>query len=297
MINKYHEPVLINEVIEFLNCKSEGTYVDATLGGGGWAEAILEASKANGKLIGFDRDEEAIEESKKRLEKFSDRFSAVKAKFSEIVSELEKREISSVDGIVADLGVSSHQFDVAERGFSFSGDSTLDMRMDSEQELRAFELVNSCRAEELADWFFEFGEERLSRRVARAIVREREKSPIETTGQLANIVARALRRSPARSRTHPATKVFQALRIVVNDEVGELQSLLKTMPGFLSSGGRMIIASYHSLEDRPVKRGFLELAKSGDYRRITKKPVWPTEEEVNHNRRARSARLRVLERV
>lgn len=297
MTEKRHIPVLTSEMLEFLNCKSDGTYIDVTLGGGGWAEAILEASSPRGKLIGFDRDGQAIEESLKRLGRFGDRFEAGWAKFSALGSELEKIGIDSADGIVADLGVSSYQLDVAARGFSFSHPARLDMRMDDRQELAAYRLVNSSRACELADWFFEFGEERYSRRIARAIVREREKGPIETTSELADIVAGAVPERVRRGRIHPATRVFQALRIVVNDEMGELASLVETMPRFLRSGGRFIVVSYHSLEDRIVKRRFVQLAGANEFKRITKKPVRPTEEEVSGNRRARSARLRVLERV
>lgn len=293
----YHEPVLKNEIVSFLNCRSEGIYVDLTLGGGGYSEAILEAAMPGGKVVGFDRDDAAIKESETRLKKFSDRFVARKISFSQAATGLANLGIESVNGIVADLGVSSHQIDQAERGFSFSKDAVLDMRMDPQQELSAYEIVNESGAEDLANWIFEYGEERFSRRIARAIVRERQSGPIDTTGRLAEIVARAVPAAARRGRIHPATRTFQALRIVVNDELAELKSLLETMPGFLSSGGRMIIVSYHSLEDRLVKQKFLELAATGEYKRVTKKPVRPTEEETERNRRARSARLRVLERV
>lgn len=294
---KYHEPVLLKEVIDFLQVKADGIYVDVTLGGGGYSEAILKAGAQKTKVLGFDRDNEAIEESKERLKKFSDRFESIKSEFSSVGSKLKNLEIGLVDGIVADLGVSSHQFDAGERGFSFSEDAELDMRMDREQEPTARNIINSENAEDLANLFFEFGDERYSRRIARAILRERDKAPIETTGRLAQIVARAIPGGFKKRRIHPATKVFQALRMVVNDEMNELRSLLSTMPDLLTSGGRMIVVSYHSLEDRLVKRGFLELAGTGKYKRITKKPVRPTEDEVEQNRRARSARLRVLERI
>lgn len=293
----YHEPVLTKEVVGFLNCKDGGTYIDVTLGGGGWGEAILKAAKPGGRLIGFDRDINALDEARGRLAGFLQRFNAVKAKFSTFASELIKIGVGSVDGIVADLGVSSHQLEEAGRGFSFLHPARLDMRMDQTQALSAYRLVNSGGERELADWFFEFGEERFSRRIARAIVRSREEKPIETTAELADIVARAVPGKLRERRIHPATRVFQALRIVVNDEMNELKGLMKAAPELLNVGGRFAVVSYHSLEDRIVKHGFVSLEKTGRFRRITKRPVRSSEEEISINRRARGARLRVLERV
>lgn len=293
----YHEPVFTTEVTEFLKLKSSGIYVDVTLGGGGWAEAILKGSDPDGYLVGFDRDSDAICESEKRLSEFGDRFLIIRSKFSDVSEKLKEADFDLVDGIVADLGVSSHQLNLPERGFSFSKSGRLDMRMNSDKGVSAMELVNSATEKDLADWFFKFGEERFSRRIARKIVSERKKERIETTGDLAKVVARAFPHSSGRQKIHPATRVFQALRIKVNDELNELTSLVKNLPSFLKPGGRFIVVSYHSLEDRIVKRGFLSLEKEGDFQRITKKPLKPSDEEVKINRRARSACLRVLERV
>lgn len=293
----WHTPVLTAEVVKFLECRSGGTYVDATLGGGGHAEAILSASGPDGRLIGFDRDDDALNEANERLKRFSGRFTAHKARFSELGAELEQCGIGSVDGVIADLGVSSYQLNTAERGFSFSRSGGLDMRMDRSDGRLASDVVNSEDESVLAKWFFEFGEERFSRRIASAIVREREKAPIETTERLAEIVERAVPPAARRGRIHPATRVFQALRIVVNDEMGELERLIDTAPKMLKPGGRFVVISYHSLEDRLVKHGFIRLAADGAFRRVTKKPVRPDEKEILENRRARSARLRVLERA
>lgn len=293
----YHMPVLINEVIANLNCTDEGIYLDATLGGGGYSEAILKATSPKGKVLGFDRDKDAIIESKKRLAKYSDRFDAHQINFSNLESKLEELNIEQVQGVVADLGVSSHQLDDSDRGFSFTNNGVLDMRMNRESELSALEIVNQSKEKDLADLFYEYGEERLSRRVARLIVEERRREKIVSTGRLAEIVKRSYPAKLRRARIHPATKVFQALRIVVNNELEELSEFIKKIPVFLASGGRLIIVSYHSLEDRIVKRAFVELDNSGSYKRIVKKPIRPTDEEVMENRRARSARMRVLEKI
>lgn len=297
MDKRWHEPVLVKEVIEFLNCKPGGIYVDATLGGGGWAEVILKASRPDGRLIGFDRDRDAIEEARRRLGGFLGRFEAVKATFSAISSELKKIGICSVNGVVADLGVSSHQLGESNRGFSFMRSARLDMRMDDSQDVTAYDIVNFAGVEGLGNLFFELGEERYSRRIARAIVREREKSPIETTEHLASIVSGAVPAAVRRGRIHPATRVFQALRIKVNDELNELKSLVETAPGLLEPGGRLIVVSYHSLEDRIVKQAFVGLSRGDEFKRVTKKPIKPAEGEILKNRRARSACLRVLERI
>lgn len=297
MSNKYHTPVLLNEVIEFLSVLPSGIYVDATLGGGGHSEAILEATGPDSRVIGFDRDKSAIDESAERLKRFGKRFQTVNANFSSIGNKLEMIGINSVDGILADLGVSSHQLDEAGRGFSFKQSAPLDMRMGKDQGLTAYDLVNETEETELANLIFEFGEERLSRRIASAIVHSRKSAPIETTAQLADIVSGAFPTAARRGRIHPATRTFQALRIVVNDELGELKTFLADAPALLNSGGRVLVISYHSLEDRMVKQTFVGLGKTDAFNRITKKTVKASEEEIKNNRRARSAHLRVLERV
>lgn len=296
MKSEYHRPVLLKEMLEFLDCRPGRTYVDATLGGGGWAEAILEASSPDGILIGCDRDDDAIEESKKRLRRFGKRFIALKTKFSEISGRLAEVGVSGVNGITADLGVSSHQIDDAERGFSFIVSGRLDMRMDRSSYPSAFEIVNRAPLIDLEKWFFEFGEERFSRRIARAIVAEREKNLIEKTSELARLISAAVPSSALNRRIHPATRVFQAIRMVVNDEVVELKSLLCAAPKMLVSGGRFVVVSYHSIEDREVKSAFAVLEKEGEFKRLIKKPVRPAPAEISENRRARSARMRVIEK-
>jgi len=292
----YHIPVLKDQVISFLNCKGNGIYLDVTLGGGGYSEAILEMSDPDGLVIGIDRDEDAIKEAGARLEKYKDRFQAKRSKFSKANLVLKELGVKSVDGIVADLGISSYHVDKDERGFSFSKDAKLDMRMDQGEEISAYDLVNHGSEEDIANWIYKYGEERYSRRIARLIVKEREKSPVETTNELASIVERAVPRR-GKEKIHPATRTFQALRIVVNEELTELEKLVGEAPEMLNPGGRFLVVSYHSLEDRIVKQAFLELEKRGNFKRITRKPIRPAEEEIANNRRARSARLRVLERV
>jgi 16S rRNA (cytosine1402-N4)-methyltransferase len=323
-----HEPVLLDEVIEWLQPQQGGLFIDCTLGLGGHAEAILNASPET-RLVGIDRDREAIEIASERLAVFKDRFRVVQANFKEIACVLGGLESESVRGILADLGVSSLQFDDRERGFSFQSDAPLDMRMDRSEGETAADLINSLDESELANLIFEYGEERGSRRIARIIVRERERQPVTTTKQLADLVVRALR-VPGRWRIHPATRTFQALRIAVNDELKAIENLIPEAVGTLASGGRLAIISFHSLEDRIVKRGFLR--ESGrciceaDYKRVpaappkprpdltgevvcercgararvsilTRKPISPGHDEVERNARSRSARLRVCERI
>jgi len=323
-----HEPVLLNEVIHWLRPQQGGLFIDCTLGLGGHSEAILESSPDT-RLIGIDRDREAIEIASERLLRFKDRFRAVQANFKDISRVLAGLEVEGARGMLADLGVSSLQFDTAERGFSFQVDAPLDMRMDRSQQETAADLLASLDETELANLIFEYGEERGSRKIARLIVRERERQPLTTTKQLADLVVRALR-VPGRWRIHPATRTFQALRVAVNDELKAIKSLIPEAISALASGGRLAIISFHSLEDRIVKRGFQR--ESGrciceaDYKNIlaappkpqsclidevvcdrcgasrrvevlTRKPVGPTEGEIERNARSRSARLRVCERL
>jgi 16S rRNA (cytosine1402-N4)-methyltransferase len=276
-----HAPVLVDTVVEFLG--GRGTVVDMTLGAGGHAEALL--SNGVQRVIGIDRDPDALATATERLAPFGDRLQTVRSTFA------EAEVTGPVDGVLYDLGVSSMQLDRAGRGFGYRQDGPLDMRMGGDGPSAA-DLVNGLSEQELADLIFEFGGEHRSRRIARAIVRARERAPIETTDALARVVAGALGRRPG--GPHPARRTFQALRIAVNRELEELAASLPQAVGLLAPGGRVVVLSYHSLEDRLVKRMFLE-----DERllRLTKKPVMPSEAEIAANPRARSARLRAAERV
>ncbi len=249
-----HEPVLLEEVIGYLRPSDGGVFVDCTLGLGGHAEALLEASPY-ARVIGLDRDPEALRLATSRLDRFGDRFQPVHAVFDEVGDVLDRLHVESVAGAMADLGVSSLQLDRGERGFSFLTDAPLDMRMDQSEGRTAADMVNRLGEHELADLIFEYGEERGSRKIARAIVRERERQAISTTKQLADLVVRALN-VPGRWRIHPATRTFQALRIAVNDELGAVSRLIPAAVSRLATGARLAIISFHSLEDRIVKRGF-----------------------------------------
>lgn len=304
-----HVPVLLREVLEALRPERGGVYVDATLGLGGHAEAILAAGDEV-RLVGIDRDPDALSFSRERLARFGDRFVAVEGRHEELALHLDRLGLHEVDGVLADLGVSSMQLDRAERGFSFMKDGPLDMRMGASGPTAA-DLVAELPAEELAKIFFEFGEEPRSRAVARAIVQARETAPIRTTGELRALVAKAIggRREEGRD---PATRVFQALRIATNRELVELGRFLDDAIARLSLGARLAVLSYHSLEDRIVKDSFRDRSAGCSCppsfpvcvcsrRRVlalvTRKPVRPSPEEVFDNRRARSARMRVAERV
>jgi 16S rRNA (cytosine1402-N4)-methyltransferase len=278
-----HEPVMVDEVVRFLGGRP--TVVDLTLGAGGHAEALLESGV--GRLIGVDRDPEAVTIASGRLSRFGDRFAAVRARFSDVPVE------NRVDGVLYDLGVSSMQIERPERGFSFRHEGPLDMRMGRGQEDEsAMDLVNAASEKELARIIFEYGEERRSRRVAAAIVRARRRRPIETTEELAGIVVSAV--GGRRGGPHPARRTFQALRIAVNRELEELATSLPRAVGVLAPGGRVVVIAYHSLEDRIVKRFF-----AGDERLavLTKKPLVPSADEAARNPRARSAKLRAAELV
>ena len=304
-----HVPVLLREVLEALRPERGGLYVDATLGLGGHAEAILDASPGV-RLVGIDRDPQALDFSRDRLARFGERFVAVEGRHEELALHLDRLGLHEVDGVLADLGVSSMQLDRAERGFSFMKDGPLDMRMGPSGPTAA-DLVAELPAEDLAKIFFEYGEEPRSRAVARAIVQARETAPIRTTGELRSLVAKAIggRREEGRD---PATRVFQALRIATNRELVELGRFLDDAIARLSLGARLAVLSYHSLEDRIVKDTFRDRSAGCSCppsfpvcvcsrRRVlalvTRKPVRPSPEEVFDNRRARSARMRVAERV
>jgi 16S rRNA (cytosine1402-N4)-methyltransferase len=249
-----HQPVLLKEVLEWLKPETGGTFVDCTLGLGGHAEAMLLAAPAT-RVIGLDQDAKALALAKKRLEKFADRFQAAQTNFKDLSEALKNLGIAQVQGVLADIGVSSLQFDNVERGFSFAADAPLDMRMNQLQGETAADLANHLSEQELADLIFAYGEERGARKIARGLVKERQRQPITTTKQLADIAIRALN-VPGRWRIHPATRTFQAFRIAVNDELNVLEKFIPEAISALAKGARLAIISFHSLEDRIVKRAF-----------------------------------------
>jgi 16S rRNA (cytosine1402-N4)-methyltransferase len=288
-----HVPVLLKEAIDFLAIRRGGTYIDATVGLGGHSLEIAKRLGAPGHLIGFDKDPAALEIARKRLS--GGDMPAITLVHGSFVEISERCGPGSADGILADLGVSSLQLNNATRGFSFQADGPLDMRMDTQSGRTAEQVVNHIDERELADVIYEFGEERRSRRIARAIVRSR---PIRTTAQLAEIVSAAARpMNQAERRIHPATRTFQALRIFVNRELDDLRELMQAAPRILKPGGRLVIISFHSLEDRIVKDAVREGAKQGHYELLVKKPVTATEEEIDRNARSRSAKMRAAKRI
>ncbi len=283
---------MLQEVLDWLAIRPDGTYVDATVGTGGHSVEIARRL-TTGKLIGLDRDPKALEIAGKRLAEFGERVILVNAKFSEIGEVTRNLKVVPIDGVVADLGISTLQLDSPERGFSFRYEGPLDMRMDPQEMETASDLVNQLPEKELADLIYRYGEERDSRRIARAIVRAR---PIRDTEHLATVVAGSVK-ARGRQKLHPATKTFLALRIAVNRELEELGQFLSRTPATLSPGARWAVMSYHSLEDRMVKHEFQRLHKQGTLHILTKKVVQPSEEEIEANPRARSAKLRVAERT
>jgi 16S rRNA (cytosine1402-N4)-methyltransferase len=296
-LNERHVPVLFKEAIEFLRVRAGGTYVDCTLGLAGHAAGVARLLGPQGHLIGFDRDQEALALAKEKLDRVcgelgsqAPRVTLIGEAFSSIAEHVKP---ASVDGLLADFGVSSLQFDEARRGFSFQADGPLDMRMDTRSGPTAAQVVNEENERELANLIYEYGEERRSRRIARAIVRGR---PVTTTGELAGIVASA---APAmkQERIHPATRTFQALRIFVNRELDEIRVLLEAAPKLLKPSGRLAVISFHSLEDRIAKDSLREGARQGIWEILTKKPVTAGEEEMDRNPRSRSAKLRAAERT
>jgi len=282
----------LDEVLEWLRIKAEGTYIDATLGAGGHAEAIA-ARLTTGRLISLDRDAQALELARERLKIFGKRVMLVHAPFSKIAEAARELGIPAVDGVLADLGVSSMHLDQAARGFSFREAGPLDMRMDEGEELTAGEIVNRWPEKELANLLYREADEHDSRKIARAIVRAR---PIRDTAHLATVVAGA-RKQWGRQRLHPATKTFLALRIAVNREMEELGQFLLRTPVTLTSGGRWVVLSYHSREDRLVKRAFQEGQRQGTLKVLTKHVVQPSEREMAANPRSRSAKLRCAEKI
>jgi 16S rRNA (cytosine1402-N4)-methyltransferase len=287
-----HTPVLVEEVLQWLEIKPDGIYVDATLGAGGHSAAIAQRL-VSGKLISLDQDERALELAQENLKPWMDRVTLVKSAFSRIAEVVQELGIPKVDGVLADLGVSSMQLDQTARGFSFREAGPLDMRMDAEGELTADEIVNQWSEKEIADLLYREADEHDSRRIAKAIVRAR---PLRDTAHLATTVAGA-RKQWGRQRLHPATKTFLALRIAVNREMEELGQFLSRTPATINPGGRWVVLSYHSREDRLVKHAFQEGERAGTLRVLTRHVIQPSEAEQANNQRSRSAKLRCAEIV
>ena len=289
-----HRPVLLTEVLEALRPAPGGMYVDCTAGAGGHSEAVLDASAPDGTVLGIDADPSALDLAAACLRRFGERVRLEQANYRELDVVLARSHTSPVNGILLDLGVSSMQLDQPARGFSFQADGPLDMRMDRSTGRTAADVVNTLPERELANLIFEFGEERFSRRIAREIVQRRVRAPFETTSDLARAIAAAVPGRPGWG-IHPATRTFQALRIFVNDELGGLEEVLPKAVAALKPGGRLAVISFHSLEDRIVKRFFL--ANRERLEILTKKPLVATEAEQRQNPRSRSAKLRVAARL
>jgi len=309
-----HKPIMLEECIEFLKIRHDGVYLDGTLGGGGHSSEIVKRLGPNGVLIGIDQDKNAIEAAKKKLLSINSKANVIikHTNFENIREVLEELKIDSVNGVLLDLGVSSHQLDEGERGFSYQHDAPLDMRMNQDSDFDAQTLVNTWSKDDIAHIIREYGEEKWAGRIAEFIVRSREAQKISTTGQLVEIIKSAIPASARREGPHPAKRTFQALRIAVNRELEVLERLLDTVTDLLSSGGRLVIISFHSLEDRMVKRAFQKQSQGctcpKDFPKcvcgfepklkiITRKPITPSERELNENPRARSAKLRVAEKL
>lgn len=308
----HHIPILRDTVVSLLAPQRGGTFVDGTLGGGGHAEAVLERLPEGGRLYGIDRDSAAIEAASLRLTRFGEAFTAIRGNFFDMKRLLAGQGVMKADGILLDLGVSSHQLDTPERGFSYHEDAPLDMRMDPSAPLSAYDVVNGYPAEALARIIREYGEERYAMRVANAIVREREKAPLDSTVGLADIVKRAMPAPARREQQHPARRTFQALRIEVNGELAGLSDALTDAHDLLRSGGVLAVITFHSLEDRIVKQAFKTFenpctcdprapictcGKKPTARMLTKKPIVAGEAEFKENPRARSAKLRAIQKL
>lgn len=309
-MKNFHVPVMCSQVLKYLVTEKEGAYVDCTLGGGGCSREIIRKIYPDGLIVGLDQDIEALEHARDRLKDFQDRVIIAKSNFIHLQMVLQDLGFKKVTGILFDLGLSSHQINSSCRGFSFLDDCPLDMRMDLSNQFDARHIINHYSEKELWNLFSQYGEERYSKTVARVIVKERKKKPIETTGQLAQLVSKIYnkysRHKKKKWRIHPATRVFQALRIEVNQELEALKEALKQAINLLEMKGRICVISYHSLEDRIVKQTFKEYSGKNDEEKITeygyrlrtlaKKPFYPSENEIRENRSARSARMRVAEK-
>ncbi|MBF0484255.1 MAG: 16S rRNA (cytosine(1402)-N(4))-methyltransferase RsmH [Candidatus Omnitrophica bacterium] len=286
-----------NEVCEFLSVRSGGVYVDGTLGLGGHAQMILKSLGGAGRLIAIDQDLSALEQARKRLAEYGEQCVLVHDNFKNIDAILNARGEHAIDGALLDLGVSSYQLDEAERGFSIKGDGPLDMRMNSQGSVSAYELVNTLPENEIERIIREYGEDRFSKRIAKSICYVRANAPISTTEDLRRAVMKAMPQGRSWQKTHPATRTFQAFRIAVNQELDVLTIGLKALIRRLSSGGRIVIISFHSLEDRIVKNIFREEAQNGVLNILTRKPLIPSDKEAEENPRSRSAKLRAAERI
>lgn len=306
-----HETVLKEEAVDGLQIRPDGIYVDCTLGGAGHSQRIAEKLAPEGVLIGIDQDQMALDSARERLQHVSCQLYLVKSNFRNVHQVVNELGFKEIDGILFDLGVSSPQLDVGERGFSYHQEAPLDMRMDQEQEISAYHIVNEWSEQEIARILFEYGEEKFSRRIAKTIVQERAKKPIETTLQLVEVIKQSIPAPARRTGPHPARRTFQAIRIAVNDELQAIQEALNQSLPLLRSRGRIAVITFHSLEDRIVKKFFSEKAKGcicppqfpvctcGIKPSLTivhKKPIIPTEKEIEHNPRARSAKLRIAEK-
>ena len=311
MAEPRHVSVLLQECIENLNIRPDGIYLDGTLGLGGHSYEIA-SRLTTGRLIGIDRDPSAIERAGARLSPFADRVTLVHGNFSDAAQILDELGIPGADGMLFDLGVSSPQLDEAQRGFSYMQDAPLDMRMDSSAALTAYEVVNSWSEERLNRILWDYGEERYARRITAAILAARAKKPIESTLELVELIRGAMPAAALREKQHPAKRSFQAIRIAVNDELGEVERMMDTVPDKLNPGGRLCVISFHSLEDRIVKSGIARrengctcpreapICTCGfvqTLRSVSRKPILPSAEEIETNPRSRSAKLRVAERV
>lgn len=307
-----HTTVLLKESVDGLNIKPDGIYADCTLGGAGHSSLILSKLSENGRLFAFDQDETAINNAREKLAPYGEKVILIKSNFLYLKEELQKRGIERVDGVLYDLGVSSPQFDHPERGFSYRYDAPLDMRMDLDAELTAYDVVNYWSYEELVRIFFLYGEEKFSKQIARKIESSRKIKHIETTGELAELIKEAIPAPARRKGGHPAKRIFQAIRIAVNDELTVFEESLRQAVEILNPGGRISVITFHSLEDRICKTLFKKLSEGPTLPRglpvipeeykpvlkiITKKPILPSEEELKINNRARSAKLRIAEKL
>lgn len=307
-----HTTVLLEETVDGLNIKPDGTYVDCTLGGAGHSELILSKLSEKGKLYAFDQDDIAIANAKEKLSSYGDRLTIIKSNFLYLQEELEKLGVTEVDGILYDLGVSSPQLDTPERGFSYHHDAPLDMRMDQDAPLSAYDVINEWPYEKLVKIFFQYGEEKFSKQIARKIEAARETKPIESTGELVELIKEAIPAPARRKGGHPAKRVFQAVRIAVNDELGVFEKSLEQAIDLIAVGGRISVITFHSLEDRICKVTFKKASETPQLphglpiipeefqpklKLITRKPILPSEEELEFNNRARSAKLRVAEKL
>ena len=297
MEKKMHTSVMLTEVLEYLNLSSGKIIIDATTGTGGHSLEIAERITKKGRLICIDRDQESLVIAEERLSQFNDACEFVYGNFIDMDNMLKKLNIKKVDGILFDLGTSSFQLDDPQRGFSFQAEGPLDMRLDRNSYISAYDLVNNLTQEEISALLWSFGQERWHNRIARLLVQEREKNPIATTSQLSNIVVKAIPYRYKHGRVHAATRTFQAVRIAVNRELEALETVIKKAIQLLNTGARICVISFHSLEDRIVKLSFRQAALNGEIKIITPKPLTPKESEIKENPSSRSAKLRVAEKI